>query len=110
MNACWLKMPVFAPGQLLKLTVTRDGAFFTSGFAVAVRRMQNVVFGLGPTRIEGSPGQRFPGPMMKPANELWTTLRFAREAFGNISQIGPSVRFLLAHLRSGEIWAKKQTD
>lgn len=79
MKACWLKTPVCAPGQLLDLTVTVDGAFFTSGFAVAIRRMQNVVFGLpanrhglGPTRIEGSPGQRFPGPMMKPANELQT--------------------------------------
>lgn len=63
-------MPVFAPGQLSELTVAVDGAFFTGGFAVAVRRMQNVVFGLVPTRIEGGPGQRFPGPMMKPANEL----------------------------------------
>ena len=81
MKACWLKMPVSAPGQLLELTVTVDGAFFTSGFAVAIRRMQNVVFGLGPTRIEGSPGQRFPGPMMKPANELPPILRFPRKAF-----------------------------
>jgi|GEM_PF-4439437 len=68
MKACWLKMPVSAPGQLLELTVTVDGAYFTSGFAVAARRMQNVVFGLGPTRIEGSPGQRIPGPIVKPTN------------------------------------------
>ena len=67
MKACWLKMPVAAPGQLLKLTVIVDGVFFTSGFAVAIRRMQNVVF-VFTTRIEGSPGQRFPGPVMKPAN------------------------------------------
>jgi hypothetical protein len=84
MKACWLKMPVCAPGQLLELAVTVDGAFFTSGFAVAVRRMQNVVFGLGPTRIEGSPGQKFPGPMTKPANELQTILRLPWEALQDL--------------------------
>ena len=40
MKARWLKMPVFAPGQHSELTVTVDGALFTTGFAVAVRRMQ----------------------------------------------------------------------
>lgn len=62
------------PGQLLELTVIKDGVFFTDGFVVAARRMQNKVLGLGPTRIEGSPGQRFPGPRMKPANESQTKL------------------------------------
>lgn len=76
MKARWLKMPVFAPGQHSELTVTVDGALFTTGFAVAIRRMQNVVFGLGPTRIEGSPGQRFPGPKTKPAKESQNKLRF----------------------------------
>jgi hypothetical protein len=89
MKACWLKRPVFAPGQLSELTVTVDGAFFTSGFAVATRRMQNVVFGLGPTRIEGGPGQRFPGPITKPANELQTRLRFPRKAFEYLRWAGP---------------------
>jgi len=82
MKACWSKMPVCAPGQLLELTVTVDGVLFASGFAVAVRRMQNLVFGLGPTRIEGSPGQRFPGSTMKPAKELKTRLRFLCKVFG----------------------------
>jgi hypothetical protein len=45
MKACWLKMPVLATGQLFELTVIVDGVFFTSGFAVATRRMQNLVFG-----------------------------------------------------------------
>jgi hypothetical protein len=82
MKACWLKTPVPALGQPLGLTVTVDGVFFAGGFAVAIRRMQNGVFGLGPTRIEGSPGQRFPGPMMKPANELQRWLRFHKRPSG----------------------------
>ena len=69
MKACWLKTPVSTLGQL-ELTVNVDGVVFASGFAVATRRIQNRVFGLEPTRIEGSPGQRFPGPLVKPANEL----------------------------------------
>lgn len=80
----------------MELAVTVDGAFFTGGFAVAVRRMQNVVFGLGPTRIEGSPGQKFPGPMTKPANELRTILRLPRKA--------------LRGLRYGESERIHQTD
>lgn len=84
MKACWLKMPVPTLGQLLELTVAVDGALFVSGFAVAVRRMQNLVFGLGPTRIEGSPGQRFPGSIMKPANELQRSLRFPCKDFRDI--------------------------
>jgi len=48
MKACWSKMPVGNLGQILKLTVFRDGAFFTSGSAVADRRMQHGVFGFEP--------------------------------------------------------------
>ncbi len=70
MKACWLKTPAIMPGQLLELTVSIDGVFFTGGFAVATRRMQDVVFGLEPTRIEGSPRQRFLGRVKKPTNKL----------------------------------------
>jgi len=65
MKACWLKTPVNMPGQLMELTVMIDGAFFTSGFAVASRRKQYVVLGDVSTRIEGSPGQRFLGPSVE---------------------------------------------
>lgn len=76
MKACWLKTPVFAPGQLLELTVFGDGVFLPSGFAAATRRMHDQVFGPVSTRIEGSPGQQTPGPVMKPSNELHRRLRF----------------------------------
>jgi hypothetical protein len=60
MKACWLKMPVRHLGQLFKLTVIGDGAFFTSGFAVAARRMQNLVFGFEPDTDRRWPGATIP--------------------------------------------------
>jgi hypothetical protein len=64
----WLKTPVQTLGQLIEFTVYLDGVVFTGGFAVASRRKQDEVFGREPTRIEGSPGQRIPRRLMKPAN------------------------------------------
>ena len=60
MKACWSKAPVFAPGQRTALTVIVDGASFSISFPVAQTRMQDLVFGLVPTRIEGGPEQRIP--------------------------------------------------
>ena len=61
-KACWLKTPVFAPGQLKRAHRYVDGVVFINGFAVATKRMQHVVFGMRPARIEGCPGQLLPGP------------------------------------------------
>lgn len=47
MKACWLKMPVGNLGQLFKLTVYQRWGILHRGFAVAARRMKNVVFGFG---------------------------------------------------------------
>lgn len=57
---CWSKAPVGTPGQRTALTVIVDGASFPISFPVAQRRMQDVVLGLVPTRIEGGPEQRIP--------------------------------------------------
>src|SRR4030042_6515172 len=79
MKACWLKMPVSAPGQLLELTVTVDGAFSPAVSLSPPGVCRMWCSDLGPTRIEGSPGQRLPGPMVKPTNELQRRLRFPQK-------------------------------
>lgn len=59
-----------SPGSAFVAHRSIDGVVFNCGFAATIRRMQDLVFGPESTRIEGSPGQRFPRREMKPANEI----------------------------------------
>jgi hypothetical protein len=58
MQVRWKKAPVRTLGQLDELTVFVDGVAFTTGFAAAQGRMQHLVFGLAPARIEGGQEHR----------------------------------------------------
>jgi hypothetical protein len=58
MQARWWQAPVPRPGQLKELTVIVEGVASINGFAAAQRRMQHLVFGPAPARIEGGPEHR----------------------------------------------------